>query len=398
MIKKAGFTTDTQVHRLNPLPGQKQTEYFHDHVRGLIFRAGLKKRCWVVKYTLHGKRKKYTLAEQYPDIGVAAAVQECMRIRAEAKKGIDPQGNKACHELQPTMIDLWNTYQDSLTSKTKQKSLGTMKEEQRRWEKIINPTMGAMKVANVAPKDLSSMLNKVAKTAPVSANRFHSLLQVMFKPALAQGWITIHPLQWIDPPGGKESPRQRVLTDEEIKILWHHFDQLRPNPRDALKIGLYTAQRPGAILAMEWKDIDLEKGQWKQVHNKTDAVHIIPLSPQVRNIILARVDNNSKWVFPSKYNSTRIGAMGDGRYKSTKDARYKLHKESGIKDWTTHDLRRTAHALMSRLEIPHHIRARVLNHSQEGNAPYTPHDYLSEKTVALEMLTNEIDRLCMIDS
>ena len=65
-----------------------------------------------------------------------------------------------------------------------------------------------------------------------------------------------------------------------------------------------------------------------------------------------------------------------------------------LEHFTPHDLRRTARTLMSRLEIPHHIRERVLNHSQgKIEAVYDQFDYLKEKRAALNKLANEIDRI-----
>lgn len=118
-------------------------------------------------------------------------------------------------------------------------------------------------------------------TLPISANRLHSLLSVMFRPPCPSWWMdNCHPLQWIDKPGGTERSRKRVLTDEEIKTIWPHLDKLRPNPRNILKLILLTAQRPGEIMSMRWEDIDLDEATWTQQTNKTDIVHVFfPLSP-----------------------------------------------------------------------------------------------------------------------
>jgi integrase len=291
----------------------------------------------------------------------------------------------------PTVSDLWDAYQTRLSLKKKKKADSTLREEFRYWTVTIEPAFGNLKVEDITPMIISCLLDKVAASAPVSANRLHSMLSILFKVAIQKGWITIHPLQWLDKPGGQEPPRKRILTDDEIKILWTYFDKLRPNPRDILKLGLLTAQRSGEIMSMRWDDVDMDAAIWRQETNKTDTINLVPLSPQVMEILYAR-ERKTEWVFPSTYN--RAKGANTGHAKTTKNARRKVREDSGIIGWTGHDLRRTARTIMSRLNIKHHIRERVLNHSQGGIVGvYDQHDYLQEKTDAMNKLGREIYRI-----
>jgi integrase len=189
---------------------------------------------------------------------------------------VSPKGKKA-----PTVKNLWQAYQDALSQRQKPKAPNTIRQENSMWRRVIDPTIGDMKVEDVKPADLAEMLKTYAKTSPVSANRMHALLSIMFQPALELNWITIHPLQWIKKPGGTEAPRKRVLSDEEIKAVWPHIEKQRRNLRDQIKLGLLTAQRPGEISNMKWSDIDLEQGIWKQTDTKAGNLFLVPLSPQV---------------------------------------------------------------------------------------------------------------------
>ncbi|MBN4048900.1 tyrosine-type recombinase/integrase, partial [bacterium AH-315-N22] len=155
--------------------------------------------------------------------------------------------------------------------------------------------------------------------------------------------------------------------------------------------------------SMKWSDVNLNEDLWTQSENKTDIINLVPLSPQVLEILQARKEGKgytekqmwmtkSEYVFPTRYNKAK-GAK-DGHTKYTKNARKHVHESSGVKNWTAHDLRRTARTIMSRLKIKQHIRERVLNHSQGGVVGvYDQYDYLDEKRVALEKLGREIDRV-----
>lgn len=396
----------------NLKPTAKTIEYFDNgrtHGDGSFgLRISPKnKRTWFIMYkTEAGKVKRLTLGT-FPSISLKDARQLANDTMSRIHDGIDPMQEQKDRRTAPTVSDLWEEYQKTLVRKTKKKVTSTQYEENRRWKKVISPALGDMKVADVTPMDISSILNKVAEKAPISANRLHTLLRVMFKVALANGWINIHPMQWLDKPGGSEPARKRFLNDDEIRTLWPCFDKLRPNPRDILKLGLLTAQRPGEILKMRWEDVNLESGTWILRETKTGNDHLVPLSSQVKDILKDRKKGtgyskkllwmkDSEYVFPSKYNLNK-GAKS-GHAKSTKDARRKIQEDSGVTDWTAHDLRRTARTIMSRLKIKHHVRERVLNHAQGGiQGVYDRYDYLHEKADALNKLANEIDRILGVE-
>lgn len=383
----------------NLKPGSRSEEYFDADRKPGEGAFGIRvspkgKKTWFIMYKNQaGKIKRYTIG-QYPSMSLRDAREKAQGKMALVHAGQDPSAERQAYRTAPTMTDLWIAYQEALSRRKKPKAATTMTEERRYWNNVIRPAIGDMKVEDVTPAILAGLLDNLAKNAPVSANRLHSLLSVLFKPALRHGWITVHPLQWIEKPGGPEPPRKRVLSDDEIKALWPCFDQLRPNPRDILRLILLTAQRPGEIMSMRWGDVDMAAALWTQQKNKTDVVHVVPLSGPVLKILEAREQNNGEWVFPSNYN--RAKGATSGHAMTTKNARKKAQELSGVTDWTAHDLRRTARTIMSRLQIKHHIRERILNHSQGGvQGVYDQFDYLQEKRDALDQLGREILRITM---
>ena len=59
-----------------------------------------------------------------------------------------------------------------------------------------------------------------------------------------------------------------------------------------------------------------------------------------------------------------------------------------------HDLRRTARSYMAKLDINPTIAGKVLNHTERGvSAVYDRHDYLKEKTEALNKWADELLRI-----
>ena len=388
------LTTDRQIQNVKLSPGKVQ-ESHRTATPGLMVKVSKTRKSFYVDFTENGKRKFRTIGI-YESGATGAALDNPKQLlglksAATLARRIRAGEHLTTRKGQPTLVDLWEAYVAAEAKKVKQKAATTKREEFRRWENIIEPRLGTKLVSAITPSDLSTLLAEVAEKTPVAANRLHSLLSVMFKPALAMGWLTSHPLQWIDKPGGSEPPRERVLSDDEIRLLWPAMEQVSENARDALRLGLLTAQRPGEILAMRWEDIDFYSKIWNQSQNKTNVANLVPLSDAVTAILLNRRDNGSPQVFPSLHNQNRAGATQDGQFKSTKAARKHLSQMTGVGGWTAHDLRRTARTIMSRLKIKHHIRERILNHSQGGvSGVYDKYDYLEEKRAGLDLLAKEI--------
>ena len=387
-IKSIKLTTKGQVDYVDKTPPLASVHGY------LGFKVGKQKKTWYIRYRFDNKRRSMKLG-YYPALSLADARKAAIKELTDVSMGIDPQAKKEEYNNAPTMTDLWKEYQAMLDRRTKKKAPATLRDEQRKWEKELDPVIGKMKVVDVTPAILADLLDKKADTAPVSANRLHSLLSVLFKPALRKSWISIHPLQWIGKPSGAEAPRKRVLSDEELKTLWPYFNKLSDNPRDMLRLGLFTCQRPGEISKLRWEHIDLDQKIWTQHNTKNGSVHITPLSHHTMWILLKRWKGETKgYVFISKYNRGRANK----EYSTgTKSARGRVQRDSGITGWHAHDIRRTGRTIMSRLQIDQHIRERILNHSQQGVVGiYDQYDYLKEKRAALDLLNDEI--LSILDS
>lgn len=350
--------------------------------------AGLK--TWFIQYKspVDKKIKRFTLGT-FPELSLADARKKADSSMTEINAGEDPMKAKADYHKAETFDDLWKAY--CRHPDTKKGVASTIKENQRKYDKLLKPVLGDMRVVDIRRKHLNLILDDMAERTPVSANRLYSLLSVIFnRIALDKEWINSNPMP-SKKPLSKEKERDRELINSEIEEVWKHLDTMFGNPPDIFKIILLTGQRPGEVSGMTWAEIDMDEALWTLPKERTKSKkykHLVPLSDQAMKIISARQDNGSSFVFPSNHGS-KVGYT-----KHLHKARLKVIKDLKMEQWGAHDLRRTASTIMNRLVDNEDLIERVLGHAVgKMRKTYNRYAYLKEKRKALDKLGREVDRI-----
>ena len=263
------------------------------------------------------------------------------------------------------------------------------KEISRIIDRTLVPYFGSMRAKEITRRDVKDMVERIAKKAPIMANRTLDLVRRIFKWGIEEDLVAASPCYPIRKPG-KEHARSRTLTGDEIKKAWAVLDRanegekaqrkLRLQTAASLKLRLVTAQRGGEVMSMEWSEID---GDWWTIpeeKSKNGLEHRVPLSPMAMRIIAQmrslEEKQPSKYVFPSP--------KGDGHIENVQKAIQQIRKATGI-SFVGHDLRRTAASLMTGMGIPQLVVGKILNHVEPGvTKVYDRHSYDKEKRDALE--------------
>lgn len=155
--------------------------------------------------------------------------------------------------------------------------------------------------------------------------------------------------------------RERVLTDDELKTIWHYEDGRYTT---IIKLLILTGQRLGEITAYspDWIDGD---------------TLTIPATV-AKNGISSTIPFN---LLTAKYLQQHEYFNGFSRSKKRMD------KLTGVTGYTHHDLRRTYSTTMARLGVPIHVTERLLNHRSgviSGvSAVYNKYTYLKEMREAV---------------
>lgn len=354
---------------------------------------------WVFRYMIDGTARRMTIGT-YPTISLSEARELHAKAMQEVERGIDPgvkqKEAKATRKAAPTVADLLEEY---WAMELKATSSG--KARKRMVEKDALPVWGKRKVSTITRRDAVLLVDNVRERAPIMANRLQGVLVRMFNFAAERGILEHSPLT-----GMKKRPEKactRVLTNEEIKLLWQALDldnmamDIYRVSKLALKTILLTGQRPGEVCGMAWDEIDPD-GVWnipaKRMKNKE--AQRVPLTDMALEIIeQARIySGESRFVFRSSHKDNE-GMTAHALSRAI--ARHWQELGFGAK-WTPHDLRRTLRTRLAEIGIDDVVAERVLGHKLQGiMAVYNRHSYDTEKRQALEQWAKKLRQIVGIE-
>jgi len=267
----------------------------------------------------------------------------------------------------------------------------------------IVPKLGRRRLAEVSRADVRQLVENIAERAPIVANRTLSLLRLLCNWAKGQDIIAVSPCDGLKAPAPERS-RNRVLTDDEIRLFWRACEAIGWPAGPLARLLLLTGQRRDEVGAMTWSEVDLTTATWtlagERVKNKRE--HAIPLSAPAMSLLgsAPRISGAGGYVF------TTSGVEPVKCFSHVKDkidaamleiARRDDPEALGIPHWTLHDLRRTAASGMAGLGTAPHVIEAVLNHASgtiKGVAAvYNRYRYDDEKRAALEAWGRRVERL-----
>lgn len=343
------------------------------------------KKGWQIRYRHSGTHRRMTLGG-YPMLSLADARQRARDALAAASEGRDPAGEvkqakaaktpDADRDKLSSVIDLFMKRHASRNRRGDDVMAMFRREIMDKW--------GDREVQAISKRDVIEVLDAIVdRGSPVTANRLRAHLNTLFNWAKGRDIIEENPLDGIKPPA-QEKPRNRVLTDDEIKLFWNASEGLGYPFGPIYRLLLLTGQRLREVAEMEWREIESDNWTLPQSRSKNDDEHVVPLSPEAQ-AILADLPRIGRYVF------TTTGRSPVSGFTRAKERIDKLMADAvepdTIPPFTIHDLRRTAATGMAGLRFPPHVVEAVLNHrsgTRRGVAGvYNRYSYADEKRAAL---------------
>lgn len=240
---------------------------------------------------------------------------------------------------------------------------------------------GARNIAEISRADVVALLDDIADRAPIMANRVLAVLRKFYKWALSRDMVQTSPCEGIAPPSAERS-RDRVLSDVELRAVWHAARGIGYPFGPIVQLLILTGQRRTEVGEMVWSEVDVDSATWKlpRERTKNDTEHVVPLCGPALGILTALPRVKGVDLVFSTTGSTAVSG-----FSNSKNA---LDRESGVTDWRLHDLRRTVASGMARLGVNLPVIEKVLNHVSGSFAGivgvYQRHSFDAEKRAALD--------------
>ena len=360
-------------------------------------------RAFILNYRLRGREHRFTIGA-WPDWSALKAVREARNLRQRVDRGEDPLKDRAPI---PTMKSVSSVIDDFMTRyvRNRERPLRSADQIESAFDRLVKPRIGKIGVYELRRSHVAEMLDKVEdKAGPVQADRVRAYLRK------ALSWYAERDDEFnlnaafvrVGPRANpKERARTRVLSDDEIRIIWSALGEAGIFGA-LLKTLLLTAQRRDEVANMSWKELGADR-IWTipAERYKTKRPNFVPLSAKAVAIIEAQPKiEKCDYVFPSLVKTPFTG-FGKSKARLDKSVLLKMQKRSKkgaeiepLPNWTLHDLRRTAKTLMTRAGVRPDISERVLGHVIAGvEGTYDRHSYADEKRDALEKLAAMIERI-----
>jgi len=364
-------------------PASGRIEYWDATTPGFGLRVSDKGRMtWVAMYRHEGRLRRMTFGT-YPTLPLADARELAKDALRSAAKGGDPAEAKKTAKLGDTFGDLAADY-IKLYAKPKKRS---WKEDENTLNRDLLPRFGRRKAISVRRTDVKQMIAEiVARGAPVMAQRTLELMRTIYNWAIEEERVENNPCLRIS-RASKVTERDRVLADEEIRVVWSALDRQPRIVAARLQLQLLTAQRSGEVRRMRWSDIDLASGWWTipAEFSKNGLSHRVPLSPWAGRILQDIKADTGEWVFPGRKPTQPVS-------ESNRPLTI-IRKACGFDFWL-HDLRRTAASGMTSMGLSRDTVSKVLNHVEKGvTRVYDRYTYDREKRQALETWAERLEEI-----
>jgi integrase len=304
---------------------------------------------WKMKYRKDDGKEGLLSFGSFPAVSLEQARRMRDEARARKAAGLDP-GEARRREKAARAERAKNTFEavarDWLEVHSTKVTPQTLHNYRRALEKFVFPLVGRTPVRDLKAPDFLEVLRRMEASGQLHASKQANIMcSMVMRHAVSTGLADMDPLPSLR--GSLKSYKKKhfaALTDPGdvgrlLRVIWGHSCNFVVSC--ALKILPYVFVRPGELRHAQWADIDFESCEWRYTVPKTGAPHIVPLAPQVLEILqdLHGMTGQGLWVFPS------LRSTGNPIGKGTLIAAFRYMGVGGDA-MTAHGFRATARTLL----------------------------------------------------
>ena len=241
--------------------------------------------------------------------------------------------------------------------------------------------------ADICRRDIREILDNIVDQGKGrEAEKRRQVCTAMFRWALSQDIVEADPTAGLT-PYDRGAPRDRVLSLEEIELVWNWLDTdaLSLEAADILKLELLLGARCGEISGLRAEEIDRQKWIWTlpPSRSKNGRQRVTPVVGLAREMLEQRLSVVEKGPLFMLENGTVLTSSHVGRFLLTRANRLPVAK------FSSHDLRRTFATMLAEMGVALDLVAAIVGHEAGGKETrtlvrhYVHSDMLERKARAL---------------
>ena len=301
-------------------PAAQDYQVWDTKVRGLgvrVYPSGA--RGFVLQYRNAAGRTRKLALGRYGVLTVDKAREKATRLLGEILDGRDPSQDKRENRHAKTVGELADLYLREGSVDKPNKKLSSWETDRSNIERHIRPLLGTRIARALTKTDVARFQSDVAagktakdeKTRPRGraivrggkgiASRVLAVLSAMMTFGEGRGIVAGNPTKGVEPFRGRK--KERFLTDTEVGVLGEALVEIERDgslpwvATAAIKLLLLTGARRGEILALQWEEVDLDRGCLRLKDSKTGA-KVIRLAAAALSL-LAALPRSARWVLPA---------------------------------------------------------------------------------------------------
>ncbi|NIP55705.1 MAG: tyrosine-type recombinase/integrase [Phycisphaerae bacterium] len=329
------------------LPEKGTITIWDDKLKGFGCRISNKgTRTWIVLIA-SGRRQSIG---RFPLVSLADARKEAKGILAQKMLGT----------IRPTYLAFDEAKKEFLAECEKKNRPSTYNDYKRILGKHY--PFGTKAIGDITPQIILRQI-RTLDGKPTRKRYAFAVGRAFFNWCIRQHIIDRSPMEKLEPPKSTPS-RERILSPEELYTLREALKSpSTPFKRIALLL-LLTGQRRGEISRLEWDWIENDTITIPSSVTKNKRTHAFPCGPWVRELLKSIPrEKDCPYLFPAsrKMNDKTTVFNGWGKPKAA------LDEETGLSNWTLHDLRRTLSSYLAGLGVQQIVVEKLLNHVSGGS-------------------------------
>lgn len=365
MQRQGGRLTDSSIRSL-PAPERGKKLHFDEVVRGFAVRCSQGgSKVFVLQF---GNDRRTVSIGKVGVLGLAEARTSARRILAEHALG----------KHRAPRMSVAEALQSYLDAKAHTNRARTMKDTTR----ILHKHLDHLKAKNleaISTHALMRLTDDLANTVPGTARHVFCEARTFFRWCVQRRLLQHSPLEGLEPPT-PAGCRERVLADEELRVVWRAAEQIEGHYGKIVMLLILSGQRRSEIagISSEWLDLEKQTCSFPSSITKNRRSHLFPIGEICRNILVSV--NTTSYLFPARGSTTKP-------FNGWSKAKAQFDKVAAIEPWTLHDLRRTYATNLQRLGIRLEVIEGLLNHVSGTRAGivgvYNRHRYETEMREAV---------------